>query len=148
VFPMPMRPSAFAIALWVTLLLPDATRAQGMAAPAPVPRTADVEGQRVASIAVEGTRRVEPDAVRNAMRTRVGDEVDPEQIRGDLGRIFALGFFEDVRIDAERGGAGLQLTVTVEERPAIRQVRIEGNDEISEEDLREDLDVRPFQVLN
>jgi len=146
-FPGPMRRSALAIALWVTLLLPFAARAQGAPAPA-IPRTGAFEGERVADVRVQGVRRVEADAVRNAMRTRPGDVVDRDRIREDLRRIFALGFFEDVRIDAERAPEGLRLIVTVDERPAIRQVRIEGNDEISTEDLREGLDVRPFQVLD
>lgn len=144
-----MRRSAAAIALWVSLLVPFAAWAQVAATPAPgIPSTADFVGETVAAIQVEGARRVEADAVRNAMRTRTGDGIDTDQVREDIRRIFALGFFQDVRIDAERTPEGLLLTVTVVERPAIRRVLIEGNDEISDDDLREDLDVRPFQVLN
>ncbi len=144
-----MRLSAFAIALWALLLLPLAAAAQATGAPtARLPGTADVEGGRVAEIRVEGTRRVEPDAVRNAMRTKVGATIDRAQIREDLRTIFGLGFFEDVQINADETAAGTVLTVVVEERPAIRQVRIEGNDEISTDDLREALDVRPFQILD
>jgi len=137
------------IALWATLLVPFAAAAQGGAVPGGAPpATAGLEGETIAEVRVEGMRRVEPDAIRNAMRTRPGGVIDLSVVREDIRRIFGLGFFEDVRIDAERTPAGVVVVVFVDERPAIRQVRIEGNDEISTEDLRQALDVRPFQILN
>jgi outer membrane protein insertion porin family len=112
------------------------------------PFSAEESAGRVASIEVEGARRVEPDAIRNAMLTKVGDRLDRLTIREDIRRIFALGFFSDVRIDAQRTSRGIELTVVVQEKPAIHEVRIEGNDEISTADLEELLDIRPFQVFS
>lgn len=117
--------------------------AQGQGAP-DAPATGEAGTQPLSEIRVQGTRRVEPDAVRNAMRTKVGSPVDRAVVREDIRRIFDLGYFEDVQMALD----GTVLTVTVEERPAIREVRIEGNDEISTEDIRESVDVRPFQILD
>lgn len=143
-----MRLTALLIALWA-LTLPLAATAQGTGVPGGgIPATSNLAGEPVAGIRVEGTRRVEPEAVRRAMRTRVGERIDPGTVREDLRRIFSLGYFDDIRIDGEPGPEGVVLVVTVVERPAIREVRIEGNDEISTEDLREALDVRPFQILD
>ncbi|AKU91519.1 outer membrane protein assembly factor BamA [Vulgatibacter incomptus] len=106
------------------------------------------EGARISEIRIEGARRAEPAAIRAVMATRVGSALDRRVLREDIRRIFGLGFFSDVRIDAEPTPQGVVVTVTVVERPAIREVRIEGNDEISTDDLREKLDVKPFQILD
>ncbi|MFO7155165.1 MAG: outer membrane protein assembly factor BamA [Pseudomonadota bacterium] len=106
------------------------------------------EAERVVRIEVEGARRAEPEAIRDAMRTRAGDILDLDRVREDIRRIFALGFFSDVRIEARRTAEGLVLLVVVTEKPAIHSVRIEGNESISTSDLEEDLDIRPYQVFD
>lgn len=130
--------------LTATAAVVPAGRAHAQAAPF----SADEAADRVASIQVEGARRAEPDAIRNVMLTKVGDRLDRLTIREDIRRIFGLGFFSDVRIDAQRTARGIELTVIVQEKPAIREVRIRGNDEISTTDLEELLDVRPYQVFS
>lgn len=104
--------------------------------------------ERVVAIEVEGARRAEPEAIRDAMRTRVGDPVDRTAIAEDIRRIFRLGFFSDIRIDARRTPEGVVLKVIVEEKPAILSVEIEGNESISSSELEEELDVRPYQVFS
>ncbi|HEY0840927.1 MAG TPA: outer membrane protein assembly factor BamA [Vulgatibacter sp.] len=137
---------ALSIGLVALLFAAPAAQAQG-----PSARGYEVtenESDRVTEIRVEGARRAEPEAIRAAMATKVGEPLDPRKVREDIRRIFALGFFSDVQIGAEPSPSGVLVTVTVVERPAIREVRIEGNDEISTDDLREKLDVRPYQVLD
>jgi len=131
------------------LLAPQAAAAQ--AAPDDRPPAGDARetaGNRIAEIRVEGARRAEPDAVRSVMISQVGAPLDRRQLREDVRRIFGLGFFSDIQIEAEPGPRGIVLIVKVTERPAIREVQIEGNDEISTEDLREQLDLKPYQVLD
>lgn len=140
---------AFAIGLAALLLLPLAAVAQATGAPnAELPGTESVGTAPVAEIRVEGTRRVEPDTIRSVMQTKVGGTVDRARIAEDIRRIFGLGFFSDVRIDAAESPAGTVLTVVVVERPSIREIRIDGNKEISTDDLGEKLDLKPFQILD
>ena len=134
------------VAILALLLAPALALAQGPSAPGY--ESLEREPDRVAEIRVEGARRAEPEAIRAAMATKVGEPLDPRTVRDDIRRIFALGFFSDVQIGSEPTPHGVIVTVTVVERPAIREVRIEGNDEISTEDLREKLDVKPYQVLD
>lgn len=122
-----------------------------MAQDVPVPGAGPADryiGPAIVQIRVEGTRRVEPDAVTNAMASKVGEPLDATRIAEDLRRIFGLGFFADVRIDEEPAAGGVGLLVHVVERPAVREVRISGNDEISTEDLSTGMDLRPFQILD
>ncbi|GAB4367744.1 MAG: outer membrane protein assembly factor BamA [Deltaproteobacteria bacterium] len=99
-------------------------------------------GFPVLAIEVRGAKRVGADAVRAAMGTRVGEEFDPVQIRRDVKAIYRMGYFSDVRVDAEPVPGGTRLTVIVEEKPIVSSVVIEGNREVDTKDLREALTVK------
>jgi outer membrane protein insertion porin family len=60
-----------------------------------------------------------------------------------------LGFFSDVVVEARGDEAKPTLVFRVAERPAVRQVRIEGNEEISNDDLKEAIaGVKPFSIVD
>jgi outer membrane protein insertion porin family len=52
----------------------------------------------VVEIRVIGNRRIEADAVRGRIATRVGEPYDAQLVRDDLRRVFELGFFRDVQV--------------------------------------------------
>lgn len=106
------------------------------------------EGQRVVELRVEGNRRVEQEPIRRALRTKVGNLFDPTQTADDLRALWALGYFQNVQLLIQRLPRGIAYVVRVEERPAIREVKLEGNDEISKDDLKEAIDVKPFSILD
>jgi outer membrane protein insertion porin family len=100
-------------------------------------------------IAVTGTRRIEKAAVIAAVGVHEGDLLTAEKARRDLRSVYQTGFFRDVQLEVEptTEGHGI-LTVRVTEKPAVRDVKIEGNKKIDEDDIREVLDVKSFSVLN
>lgn len=113
-------------------------------AQAPVPATGEVVGVRV-----EGTRRIEADTVLANVGLRRGDSLSPYKVRRDLKAVYATGFFDDVRIELfPDDDGGVQVVFMVTEKPAVRDVRIEGAKKIDEEELRDVLDIRAFSVLN
>jgi outer membrane protein insertion porin family len=102
----------------------------------------------VASIEVEGNRRVEIDAIKAALVTKVGQPLDPKLVQQDVRALMKLGFFSDVSID-EKGPADRPiLVVKVVEKPTVQDIRIEGNDELSGEDLREQVEVKRYAILD
>ncbi|MEO0602210.1 MAG: outer membrane protein assembly factor BamA [Myxococcota bacterium] len=112
---------------------------------AEVPEAA--QGQVVA-VKVEGTRRIEDAVVLAAVAIRRGQEVTASKVRRDLRSIHATGFFEDVIVRLEEVEGGVEVVYEVVEKPAVREVRLSGNKKIDEDDIREQLDVRSFTVLN
>jgi outer membrane protein insertion porin family len=97
---------------------------------------------RVVAIEVQGTRRVGPDAVRQAMSTKAGGEFDLGRIREDVKAIYRMGYFTDVAFDAEEVPGGYRLTVIVVEKPIVSSVRIEGNKEVDAADIRQAIAVK------
>ena len=89
----------------------------------------------VEDIRVEGLRRVSTGTVFNELPIAVGDEATPEDTAEAIRRLFATGFFDDVRIERD-GGA---VVVIVEERPSIANIDFSGNDKLETEDLLESL---------
>jgi len=99
-------------------------------------------GAVVQAVNVEGTRRIEPDAIRAVIGTKVGEPFSQARIAEDVRRIYGLGFFHDVRVEVSRApGGGASVLYVVEENPVIRQVSITGNQELGADDIKEKLTV-------
>ncbi|MDR0965647.1 MAG: outer membrane protein assembly factor BamA [Myxococcales bacterium] len=112
------------------------------------PSAAIGEKPALGGIEVRGNRRVEADAIRNAMASRVGVPFNITRAEEDLKALWKLGFFSDVQILLDEDGPAPQLIVVVEEKPAIRKVEVRGNEELSDEDLKEIVTLKPFTILN
>lgn len=110
-------------------------------APAPQPAMPG-QGVVVEEVRVSGNRRIEADAVKAVVGTKVGEKLSDKRLAEDVKRIYGLGFFHDVRVDLERApGGGAIVTYAVLENPVIRQVSISGNEEIASDDIKEKLTI-------
>ncbi|HEX7622324.1 MAG TPA: outer membrane protein assembly factor BamA, partial [Anaeromyxobacteraceae bacterium] len=102
----------------------------------------------VQRIVVEGNRRVEADAVRNVISTKPGQPLDPKKLDEDLQAVMKLGFFADVVFEERGDPEHPTLVVRVAERPAVKDHRITGNEDLSSDDLKDAVDVKPFTILD
>jgi outer membrane protein insertion porin family len=76
------------------------------------------------------------------MESRVGGEFDPAKIRADVKAIYRMGYFSDVKIDAEAESGGLRLLVLVTEKPIVSSIVVEGNKEVDSTVLKEALTIK------
>ena len=93
------------------------------------------ESFTIEDIRIEGLQRVSPGTVFSYLPVKVGDEFDQRQSAESIKALFKTGFFKDVRLEQD----GNTLVVVVEERPSIASVVIEGNKDISTDDLKKAL---------
>src|SRR5713101_1635607 len=115
-------------------------------AAAPVPDTGVIT-----KINVQGNRRVEADAIRAALPLKPGDTFDRRKLKDALLAVWKTGYFNDIKLDVSAvppPGTGYQLTVLVSEKPAVREIKLEGNAELSRDDLKETIEVKQFQILD
>lgn len=89
----------------------------------------------IEDIRVEGLQRISAGTVFNYLPVKVGDQFDQRQSAESIKALFKTGFFKDVRLEQD----GNTLVVIVEERPSISSVKIEGNKDISTDDLKKAL---------
>jgi outer membrane protein insertion porin family len=89
----------------------------------------------VRDIRVEGLQRTEPGTVFAYLPVKVGETMDGKRAQEALRALFATGFFQDVRLEAEDG----VLVVLVHERPAIAQIDFSGMKEFQPDVIRKAL---------
>lgn len=99
-------------------------------------------------IEVDGNRRVETEAIRRNIRQREGELLSLDQVSRDIRAIYALGFFNDVQADLVERDGDTVLIYRVTEKPSVLRIVFEGNDEIDDDDIKEVVNLRPFQQLD
>ena len=102
----------------------------------------------VAGIAVEGNRRVEADAIKSAIATKPGQPFDPRKLDEDIKAVMKLGFFSDVVVEEQGDPEKPTIVFRVSERPAVRETKIEGNEELSADDLKDAVEVKQYAILD
>lgn len=102
----------------------------------------------VAEIEVRGLRVLSEEVVLFRLDTTVGDIYDPAALNADLRRVWELGYFDDVRINAEDTPDGKRVVIEVQERPRVSAISITGSDEIDEDDITEIMSSKVGDVVN
>jgi outer membrane protein insertion porin family len=97
----------------------------------------------VSAIVVEGNERIEQGTVLSYLPIQPGDTVDPARIDLALKTLFRTDLFADVKIDL----VGSQLVIKVVENQIINQVVFEGNSNLKEDKLKDEVTVRPRGIF-
>ena len=97
--------------------------------------SSQVPGFTIADIRIQGIQRISAGTVFNLIPLSVGDRIDELGVRQLTRGLFASGYFKDIRIARDDG----VLIVTVEERPAIESIEIDGNKAIKTDALLDGL---------
>ena len=108
--------------------------------------------ESVSEIVIQGNERIESDAIQNVIRTKAGERYQKAKLSDDLKRIFAMGYFEDIRIDADRneqdGVMKTKIVFTVKEKPTVRKIKVKGNKSIEEEKVMKEITITAGSILN
>ncbi len=102
----------------------------------------------ISQVVIEGNKRVETGTILLQITSAAGQEVNEDIIDADVKQIFRTGFFADVASRVARGKSGIVVIYTVKERPAIRQVRIRGNDAVTDDTLKDKLNIGARRFLD
>lgn len=102
----------------------------------------------ILSIDVSGNRYVEKDTVLANIHSQVGKVLDRKTISRDVRRLFDSGFFSDVHVVGHRGTEGVKIVFEVVEYPLIAEVKILGNDEIADKDLKPKLKLKSGRIFS
>ncbi|HEX6100497.1 MAG TPA: patatin-like phospholipase family protein [Thermoanaerobaculia bacterium] len=85
------------------------------ATPAQVPSSA--RDDRIAFVDIEGSTRVDPRIVRSRVRTKAGDPLDRERLRGDVARLYGLDDFQSVTFSVREKDGQQGLVVDLQDKP-------------------------------
>ena len=112
-----------------------------------LPRTR-CEGRRIGRIRILGNRRVGDEDVLASVRQRSGRICTDAAVAEDAHALWALGFFDDILVEADATDERVDLAFRLRERPAIGHVRYEGNNHVSTSDIDEHVELRVGTILS
>lgn len=106
--------------------------------------SSSASAQTVASISVEGNRRVDVETIRSYFRPGPSGRLDQGVLDDGLKALIETGLFQDVRI-SQPGG---RVLVSVVENPVIGRVAFEGNKKVKDDQLTAEVQSKPRGTLS
>lgn len=104
--------------------------------------------EMISEIRVKGNQRIESDAILRVVKSQPGSIYQSALLTKDLRAIFQMGYFDDLRVEAEDAPNGKIITFHVKEKPVIRRIRIKGNVRFKDDEIKENLTLSTGAVLN
>src|SRR5215472_2985724 len=105
-------------------------------------------GATVKSIEIRGNKRIELPAIAGRLTLKAGDPYTPENVRGQIKILYDTGYFEDVQVETESVPGGVPVTFLVHEKPFITEIVFDGNEELSDEKLKEKITIKSQSFLD
>ncbi|HIJ80131.1 MAG TPA: outer membrane protein assembly factor BamA [Desulfuromonadales bacterium] len=110
--------------------------------------SARAEGEKIVGIEVRGNRRIESAAILNAVKLKPDDLLFNDRTDADIRAIYKLGHFQDVQAVMEPVDKGVLLAYYVLEKPVVREIKFDGNKELTTEKLKEVLEFRQNSIFS
>lgn len=105
--------------------------------------------EKIVQIVIKGNNRIEEDAIRRVIQLKAGDLYNPQKISDQLKAVYAMGYFDDIRVEAQTMPEGKIVTFVVTEKPTVRGISVSGNSWVYEdEDIKDVLTLRKGSILN
>jgi outer membrane protein insertion porin family len=105
--------------------------------------------EKIVEIRIEGNDRIEVDAIKRVIKTEPGDIYRVKSLSDDLKAVFMMGYFDDVRIEAEKAPGGKIIIFRLKEKQTIRRIRVKGGlKAYDEEELLSEITIRRGSIMN
>ena len=103
---------------------------------------AQVQKIKINTIAIEGNKTADASMIRLNSGLVAGREITGEDLQKAVKNLWALNIFSDIQIYVTNQSInGVDLLIKVKEFPRLNELIIEGNDELSEDEIKKELDV-------
>ena len=103
-----------------------------------------VHAQTITEIKITGNKKIEGDAIRARLVSKVGERFSQEKVHQDVLQIYGMGYFYNIEVDK----TGSVLTYRITEKPSVVEITFDGNSEISDDDLREAAGLKAYEILD
>ncbi len=103
---------------------------------------------KIDDIKVEGTKKVEAEAILEKLTIKKGSMLDNISLRNDIKAIYEMKYFENVEAHHVKKSGKNILVLKIKEKPIISAIKFEGNDEIGDDDLKEQIKTKEYNILD
>ncbi len=104
--------------------------------------------ESIAAIEISGNKKTDTATLLQALSLHKGSAYSRELAHENLKKLYRLGLFSDIQIEKENTTGGVRLTFHVTEKPAISKIVIQGEKEVSEEKILEEITQKTYQILD
>ena len=102
----------------------------------------------IVKVEVEGNRISSTSLILSVAAINPGDPVTPTTVPEAVKRLYRLGFFEDIQVDAEEVTGGISIVIRVKELPKLAGLEFKGNKKIKTDDLEDELNLAVGRYLS
>ncbi len=106
---------------------------------------------KILGISVEGNKLTDAAAIIRYSGLKIGGEFTPggDEIRQAIKQLWSLGIFSNIEVLIDNQiGDGAFLLIKVQEYPRLNDIVIKGNDELSEKDIKDQINLVKGQIVN
>jgi outer membrane protein insertion porin family len=104
----------------------------------------------ISAIEIDGNLRVETQAIRSHISSRVGEPLVEAVVDEDVKSVYRMGFFDQVNAEVTRRAGQLVLIFHVKERPYITDVKLQGlkHFKLTDDEVQNALKLHPGAILD
>ncbi len=102
----------------------------------------------VSSVTIRGQKRIELQAIEGRLTLKANDPFTADALREQVKTLYGTGYFEDVQVETEPGPGGIAVTFVVREKPFITEIVFDGNEELSDDKLKEKITIKSQTFLD
>ncbi len=103
---------------------------------------------KIDRIDIVGIKKVEKEAVLEKIGAKPGMVLDNYLLKKDLEKIYSMKYFDSVEAHQDTEGGQNILRFTLKEKPIITKITFEGNDGLSDDDLKGQVKSKVFSILD
>jgi outer membrane protein insertion porin family len=103
---------------------------------------------KIDRISVTGLKKVEKEAVLEKIGSKVDMTLDNYLLKKDLEKIYSMKYFDSVEAEHSVVEGKNVLIFNVKEKPIITKITFEGNDGMSDDDLKGQVKTKIFSILD
>ncbi|MDI6807979.1 MAG: outer membrane protein assembly factor BamA [Candidatus Eisenbacteria bacterium] len=104
--------------------------------------------ETVKSIAVSGNIAVEEGLILSTFPLKAGQELRRDDVANGVKKLYSLGLFSDVQVEATAERDGISLVIKVKEREKISKIEFKGNKKGGTDTLKEKISTSPGQLVD
>ncbi len=108
----------------------------------------DYFGQTITSVELSETSAADSFLVLNSSGLIPGETLTAGKIQDGIKKIYALGIFSDVIIEAEKSSGGVDLLIRLEPYPRLSEIRFNGNEKIKDKTLSKEITINKGRIVS
>ncbi|NOZ69113.1 MAG: outer membrane protein assembly factor BamA [Deferribacteres bacterium] len=99
-------------------------------------------------VEIRGNKKISKDTVYSRIESKPGTPFSRNTVREDIKRLYAIGYFDDVKVEIEPFEGGVKLIFDLVEKPTIVSLDFQGNKEIETKKLKEQITITSGAIAN